>query len=238
MSTGSWYILDELFMSDMYFLQMWVSVFQTYWQLWSSNPYFIPWDSLTFSFMFQHCVRLFYVYMNIKSKKHPQAFEQGQNQVPRVEHVRWSLTSQKHIPAPPLAHSCGFVCQRWLLLTICNTIYNCIFQTLWISTAFILKFNKFFSVMLWWVVLVLHLHVDQEWQKYLCNLLPVWFEGNSDGRSKSNFSNSDHVWHQPPKVPIDYLYINLLEIELRHSALFTKVLRICGQRHEVDSDCW
>lgn len=125
MSTGSRYILDELFMSDMYFLQMWVLVFQTYWQLWSSNPYFIPWDSLTFSFMFQHCVRLFYVYMNIKSKKHPQAFEQGQNQVPRVEHVRWSLTSQKHIPAPPLAHSRAS-CARggccWLFAMLFTTV--------------------------------------------------------------------------------------------------------------------
>lgn len=35
------------------------------------------------------------------AKKHPQAFEQGQNQVPGVEHAGWSLcdTSQKHIPA-------------------------------------------------------------------------------------------------------------------------------------------
>lgn len=40
------------------------------------------------------------------------------------------------------------------------------------------------------------------------------------------------------KVLVDYVYISLLETELRHSALFSKVLRMCGQRHEVDSDCW
>lgn len=88
---------------------------------------------------------------------------------------------------PPTTRQSRALCANGGFCWLFGTVYNGIFQTLSNPTPFILKFNIFFSVMPWWEVLVLHLYVDQEWQKYLCDLLPIWFEGNSSGRDKSNF---------------------------------------------------
>lgn len=57
-STNSWYLLDGVFMSDLYILQMKISLSQTCWQLWSSKSYSTAWGSL-YSFIHVPVLHLF-----------------------------------------------------------------------------------------------------------------------------------------------------------------------------------
>lgn len=146
----------------MCFLQVRVSFFQTYWQLWSSNSHSVPWDSLVFSFMFHYCVRLLHVFMNMKCKKTSTSFwarpKPGTwSWACRMKPV-WHL-SEAHPSLQPLAHSRSSCAQGgfcWQSATLFAMIYFKPYrypQLLFLNSTYssVLRYDELFqsSICVW-----------------------------------------------------------------------------------------
>lgn len=178
------------------------------------------------SFMFQYCIC--FLNVNINTEKHPYCISLWVGPKPdtwswaRQGKVMWYLsvthTSSKHSRASQVK---GGFCR----------LHECtLFTTSFKPYGYPSLNQHILKCDVIWDVLVFHVCVDQikDRQKYVSNLLPIWPGGSSDGRSNSNFQKPRYVWHLPPKLSTDHVYINLLEKELQCSAFFTKALRIYG----------